>query len=876
MVQTIYNDGSKYGDGSLYGRIDAVLGAAQDAQVRQTGLEVQVIDRKLNSWEVVGGTSLPQSPLYVAGVSTASQAYYGYRLRMAMCVLSNGTIVRVRNGNGTAADRQIYVQTITDPTNVSQWTSWTLLYSGTHYAVAVSPATASTYHVYSAKSDGLYKNNVFKVTLTAVIDLVAVVGQIDAVFAVRVFVDSLDNRRVMDLKYIPNMEVNSVADDRWNYRWKRTQISALKHTDGRIVRVQAAGFFTDPRDVTIGEAVTITTAAGYTTGGDPTVAPRLIRGFGGQAGTNMIVDPFLLKCTDGFYYLFYGENRTDADGDAAIAISTLFWQRSKDLLHWSEPIAIGFNNMMPTNIAAVELSGYIYIANNGEVWRRPVGTTVHDISNYVPNVTMNIAGISEEGGATMTVANPEGINDDLIGLEDREVLIRPGLKGANGQYAYTDLGVWWIKASRKMVDKAISRIGISCYDLGERLSNPFRDVINFPGQVIFNDWYMGRRNKLFNYYLKGGKPTMKRTANADGVTTAIYYQVTKVSRTHFALYTGWKGHNFTASVRYRHGSMASRQFGIVYRYKDGKNYYWAKVNGSNLVLVRYRNGTATALASYAIGSTPSNPTIKVVTEYGFHYIYLNGTLRITHNESIMSVYPGYVGIRFYSTAATAFTAENFNLTTWETACSTDELIRTALAAGDFHDVVIAGGEAPQIAVVWGPQTDIKSPRDAMRYILEQYKLELVWQNGSVIVGTFKDISPVRHIEDDSLEFAQTEESGRRINLALVDGQEDSYTAIDGPDTRQRGRQIVAYFDLPTLDTHEKVVDRANEEIRRGVVGSKYQGKTRLYFDLWRMDAVSWTDGAGNDYEFRIDQIQITINQSTQPRQDAQYTMSPLT
>lgn len=878
MVQTIYNDGSKYGDAdAIYGRIDSLLAAAQEAQVRQSGLRVQILDRQLNSWISIAGTGLPVSGLSVAGVRAWTQAYYQYRLRMSMCVLSNGTIVRVRNGDGTASNRSIYVQEITDPTNASQWTTWSLLYSGTHYAVAVHPATSSTYHVYSAKSDGVYRNNVLKISMTGTIDLIPVVGQVDALFAIRVFQDSLDNLRVMDLKYISDCNAGTIADDRWNYRWRRSQVTALKHTDGRIIRVQSAGFFTDPRDLTIGESLIVTSAAANATGGDPTVAPRLIRGFGGQAGTNTLVDPFLLKCTDGYYYLFYGENRLDADGEAAIGISTLFWQRTKDLLHWSEPVTIGYDSMMPTNIAAVELNGYIYLANNGQVWRRPIAVVTTDISNYVPEATLDIASVADEGGATLTVANPNFINDNLLNLEDREITIQPGLRNPTaGTYSFQDLGVWWIRAAKKTVDKQISRIALNCYDLGERLSNPFRDVFNFPGQVNWSDWGLGKRNKLFNYYLRGGRPSIVTVRDTNGVITEKYYNVTKISKTHVALYTGWKGHNFTSIVAFRGGTLASKRFGIVYRYRDGKNYYWARINGTNLELIRFRNGAQTQLANFSIGSTLSNPTIKVVTEYGFHYIYLNGTLRITHNEGTMSVYPGYVGIRFFSSNVTTMAAKNFSLSTWDTPITTDELLRTALAAGDFHDVVIAGGEAPQVAVVWGPQTDIKSPRDAVRYLLDQYKLELTWNNGSIVIGQFKDISPVRAIMNESLEFAQTEESGRRVNLAMVDGNEDSYIAIDGPDTRTRGRQIVAYFDVPALDTHEKVVDRATEEIRRGVVGTKYEGTTRLYFDLWRLDAVTWTDGAGVAHSLRIEQMEITINQSTEPNQQTKYTLSPLT
>ena len=152
---------------------------------------------------------------------------------------------------------------------------------------------------------------------------------------------------------------------------------------------------------------------------------------------------------------------------------------------------------------------------------------------------------------------------------------------------------------------------------------------------------------------------------------------------------------------------------------------------------------------------------------------------------------------------------------------------------------------------------------------------MTWRNGTITVGQFKELEIIRTIQNESLNFETTEESGEHINLAAVDGQEDSYTAIDGPDTRARGRQIVAYFDVPELDTTESVVARANEEIRQGVVGTKFTGEAPLFFDLWRLDGVTWYDPAGVAHDLRIHAIEVTINQGTQPSQHGRYEMSPL-
>lgn len=862
-----------YGTGEYneidYGRIDARLFAAQNEAIRTSGLRVKVLDTHINDWSYIAGTGLDTFAVKVDGVSSFLQTYYIWRLKMGMCVLSNGTIVRVRCGDGTVADRNIYKQEITDPTSASQWTSWTLAYSGTHYAVAVAPATASTYYIYAAKSDGIYKNNTLKRSVTGVIDIIPVQGQTDAMFITKIFEDTLDHQRVMDIAYSGNIETTNFADDVMNYRWLNSDMSALKLDDGRVARVQVAAFFADPRSFDLAESMVICFQPSTTSNtiNDP---PRLIRGFAGQAGSNSIRQPFLTKLSDGFYYLFYSEVRWDASKDNAISLATLFWQRSKDLLHWTEPVAIGFDNMAPTNVAAVELSSYVYLANNGAVWRRPTTTTEYDVSNYVTGASLEVAKNLEEGAASITIANPNGVHDAIKNLTDYPITIEVGLLCADGTYQYVEFGEWWIDRVEQTIDYKINRLTVVAYDISRRMANPLRDVYNFAGQVQWIDWYLGRRNKLFNYYIRGGKATWKITA------TNVYFYVYRIQRSQWALYTGWKGHNFDFTLRYRPGTIPqTSKWGIIYRYKDSKNYYWAQIYNKYLYLRRVRDGVNTNLASYNIGSNLTNPKLRVIAKFGFHYVYLNDVLRISHNESVPSVYPGYVGTRYYSPDDSTYGADLFSLTTWETPYTTDELVKTALSMADLHDYVVAAGGANQLAIVWGPQTDLNSPAAALQSLLTQHKLQLTWRNGTINVGQFKEVDPIRTIENSSLEFKLTEVTGRRINLASVDGQEDSYIAIDGADTRARGRQIVAYFDIPELVTTESVVDRANEEIRKGTLGVEWEGKTRTYFDLWKLDVINWVDN-GVTRALRIEAFTVEIDQGVKPKQETSYTLSPAT
>jgi hypothetical protein len=588
----------------------------------------------------------------------------------------------------------------------------------------------------------------------------------------------------------------------------------------------------------------------------------------------------LTQLSDGYYYIFYGEQRFDADKDNAISVATLFWQRSKDLYHWSEPVAIGYDQMNPTGVAVVEKSGYVYLANNGAVYRRPTAVVEYDITNYVPRVEMFVPTSLEEGRASIQVANPDGINDYLKDLGDREVTIEVGLKTADGSYKYTEFNDWWVDRVAQQMENAVNRLTLHTYDIFRRLSNQLRDTYNFIGQVAWNDWGVGRPNKLFNYYIRGGKPRFTTLSASSRVI-----EIRRIARSQFTLYTGWKGHNCDITIRFRGGSLVNKKWGVVYRYVNSKNYYWARITNDEgtLQLVRVRNGSSTTLASYSISGGTSSPTIRVQVRYGFHYIYLQRNnsgdtlnLRITHNETTPSVAPGYVGMRYYSASTNNYMADRFALTTWETNYTTDDLVKTALSFADLHDYIVAAGTERQLAIVWGPQTELATPAAALKELFEQHKLNMTWRNGTLTVGQFKELEIVRTIQNESIEFEVTEESGQRINLASVDGQEDSYIAIDGADTRSRGRQIVAYFDVPELDTTEAVVERANEEIRNGVTATRYRGVAPLFFELWRLDGVTWYDPAGDPHDLRIHTIQVTVEQNDEPVQHVEYELSPLT
>lgn len=1078
-----------YGAGVTPDRIHSLLQTAQAATARKTALRVSVLDTQVNRWSEFAGTALTDPVLLTSSTDRAysvDQAYKGYQLGMGMCLLSGGSIIRVRVGDGSLGNRNIYVQVITSPTTTAQWTSWTLLYSGTHYGVAVMPVTSTTYRVYSAKADGIYADNVLAQAITGVIQISPVVGQLGAMFVTKVRTDTVDAQRVMDLYYSPNVATTGFSDDTLNYRWHRTQIAALLLADGRVARAQVAGFYTNPRSLNLAESITISFGASYTSV-DPVAPPVLIRGFAGQAGSNAIVNPHLTLLADGYYYLFYSEVRYDADKTVAIsATGTLFWQRSEDLIHWSEPVAIGYPGMNPTGVSVVEAGGYqeevmalgptaywrlgeasgttavdqtgahdgtivnavgygaagalvgdtdtamtfnggvsaaritvgapvqtviddwtimawvkpptvgatrmvayvgtsvtngyglyigatgiiagyaygatlpniaigttvltpgvwyfavllrragtsrlylngvphgttgagvpltptggtqignvlggtvpmsggidevaiwdraladseiaalyaagtgtytsyAYLGNNSSVYRRSTDTITYDISDYVPSGELELPKSNQAGTGDISIANPLGVNDALLDLTDCEVTVEVGLLCSDGTYRYVEFGRWWIDKVTAEIFQRTSRLKLTLYDLWRRLDNPLRDNYNNVGCVVWRDWGTALRNQLFNYYPKGG------TYAAVPVSTYAYVQVTGVTTKNFCLYTGWKGHNGAVEARFRAAPTTTKKLGMVYRYRDDNNYYWAYADGATIYLTRVVGGVSTTMST-GTKAISGWFTMKVDFRWGIHRVYINGVLEKTYNEALSGDSPGYAGVR--GTAAYGF--YQFSFDDWQRPITTNDLITTLLAMGDFHSPSVAGGEATQLAIVWGPQTDLNTPAKALLSLCEQFKLDLAWRGGRVEVGQFKELTIVHTYENEVIDCTRSEEVGRRINLAAVDGREDSWIEIDGPDTRFRGRQIVSYFDVPELTTDDAVRLRAQEEIRKGVVGSAYEANMPLQLDLWRMDGITITDSNGTAHDLQVEGMKIQIEQGMSPVQRMTLELSPLT
>ena len=859
----IYSDGTLYGAaGVFYGRISSDLAAAQQAKTRETALKVKIIDERVNLWELLAADSSGQDARsYSAnpGLNPAyTQRYWSYRGAADVCVLNNGHVVRVRVD---VDDRQIYIQEITDPTNASQWSGgWSLLYSGDHYGVGIAKSGASSYIVYTTKSDGLYRNNVKQWTKDGLVGITMHLdsngeNKADTLWVGRVSpgitaVGGLSDGnllRKVDVWFTDNVTVNDPYEAEWNWVWQRSGIKTIDMPGGKIIQIASFPQYAPPTAINTGESIVVSELTDIGSVGSAGNA-RLIRGLPGEFGKTNLSGFEITKLSDGYYYMFYMESHVD---DEYLFISNLatpiVWQRSKDSKIWSEPVHTGFT---PKGIAGiVEVGNYVYFAAYRAVWRRPNVPVEYDVSNYIPSLDWESPRDNQVGSGTLRIANPNGINNAIAALNDRRVIIEPGIKAIDGQFQYGQFDDFWISAIKQVTDGNANRLEITFGNIWSRLQNPLRDVYNFIGKTVYDDWGTGNTNQPFNYFFVSG--------TGDAVGTA--QRQLKVTGGGVVLWTGWKGYNCTFHV-----TCSKVPRSVVFRWIDEKNYMKVTYTGSRLQVIEVVNGVPTTIKD----DPYSNPvsTLGVHARWRRIDIYVNKTSVITMLPStypMPHVYkPGYVGFD----ASGDYVITGFNFSDDEYDLSSEDLIRQALALGDYHDVIVGSAEAKQYALLWGPQTDLPTAEDGLRQLLEGEKLELIWRDGFIEVGQFKDLSPIMVLQNEIISTQELGEANRRINLAQVDGNEDTWMEVDAADTQTRGRMIQAYFDLPELLTKDDVTKRAQEEIRRGKLGQSPGGQIPLMFGLWRMDAITWINNVGVSKDVRIEGIRISINQSDKPSQ----------
>lgn len=857
MAVVHYGDGTLYGDAdAYYGRISADLQAAQDTQSRETGLIVKLIDERVNRWEDVlpdadqNPTKYSKTPGLTGVTVSMTQLYWSYRGQAALCVLDNGNLVRVRID---IDDLNVYYQEITDASVAAQWEAWTLLYTGPNYAITVAP-NGNNFVVYHAKSNGVYRNNVLEWAAENIYNIRVHRGtdgrqELDKLWIGQVQGGMLSTARQrvrkFDWYYTSDIETVTPVEVPWNYAWYRHGNASIAVNATDAIRISTYPMYA-PFAINSGESL-LTERVKISTLGTELKGPRLIRGLPGEWGHNYVSGADIFKLSDGYYYLFYTEIHVDDNWEFSSYPEINFvWQRSKDGEVWSEPVHTAHVGWGFAGVA--EQNGYLYLCGNGSVYRRPITAVEYDISDFVPEVSWDSPRDNQSGSGQMRVANPDDVNAEILPLSDRRIVIQPGIKTDAG-YEFVSMDDFWIRSIRREMDGEINRLRIDFGNVWSRLENPLRDVYNFVGRTDYQDWQTGGVNEPFNYYFDGtSEPSVSSTNQL--VTSG------KV------LWTAWKGLNPNFHVSF---ASSPNNFTLYFRHYDDNNHLKLVYDGEAVKLYEVSNMLIEDGDEVLIDSASCSGATRLGVRCRWKYfdIYKNGTLLTTfYDDSPILNRIGYVGWE----GDGAYSVSNFDFTDLEFNYTSKDLIRQALAIGDYHDTIVGSATAKQYALLWGPQTDLPTAADALRNLLEAEKLELIWRDGIIEVGQFKETGAYKTIENRIIQTEEIQSGMRRINLANVDGNEHTWFETDIEDAIARDRMINAYYDLPELLTKDEVRKRAQEEIRRSAMSEAPGGNVPMFFDLWRMDPVLWVDNAGNEKLVRIEGIQVTINQSDKPSQ----------
>jgi hypothetical protein len=308
--------------------------------------------------------------------------------------------------------------------------------------------------------------------------------------------------------------------------------------------------------------------------------------------------------------------------------------------------------------------------------------------------------------------------------------------------------------------------------------------------------------------------------------------------------------------------------GLLARYKDSSNFVKLVKSSGTLRLYEVVANSPTLITTLSVTGTINNTcTMGLAFYFNRCEIYYEGVLvgTVSFGDRDWSLTePGYVG--FSMTSPSRYTIDYFSLQDWEDDLSIADLIKTALALGDFHDATVSDAVDKAYAIIWGPQTDLPSAAEALRQMMVTNKLNLAWRGTGIGVSQFSDPTIVATLQDEIIETEEEDESQQRVNWVQVDGNENFWIQIDVEDAKDRGRMVVAYFDLPELLTLEAVTARAREELSKTTVGNSPGGQIVARYDLWRMDRISWIDNAGNTKDARIEGISFEINQGKTPFQ----------
>lgn len=807
---------------------------------------------------------------------------------------STNRIARYRIGDGSSGDRQIWGQVIYSPINAqSQWTTWSVVYSGSHYAIDVYRTTANTINIVHAKSDGLYLNNSLKISLTGIIRIHCIPGRPGSLYFIRVSQDSIDGKRVMETYIVDDITAGSptAVYDKTNYRHPHQELVAQQWVSGGsnfMFRVRSLPYSapsirkTGVSDDLIQDWVP---SANYISDVGEIYS---LRGASGRAGTKVIDRMWLSSSTtftDGRSYLFFTERHLDSNNNALSNLhSPAFYTTTGYALDgWTEPQPLGFS--LWEIAGAVQYGQYIIVAGNGLAYYKTLSPTQVDLSNYAISAQLSLPRGLEKATGTVTLANPNDAVGQLLGMasdtlspapQKRVKVIVGTRRFIEEGWVDVEVNDWWISEAHRQSEDNVKHIELRLGDFWHRLESDFRDPYYFPGQLSYEDWAPGGANSLANWYPASGvAATLQAATDADGQD---YYRM--VTPSGFNLCTRWKGAHgsFGASFTLASGG---GQVLLVFRWVDTANYWRINYSGTSLSVQQVVNGTATTLATTSVTANLTSFTMSVQFRWGWIRYSLNATTgSYQETGTVRNDQFGFVGV-WAKSPGYAIAYADFK--DYEVKVTTSSLVKMLLIHAGYTQFSVSDDlrDIEQLAILWGPQSDVPTPATALQRLLEGNRQDVVWQpysfnvRGQITIDQFEDTDPEYDIDEEIISVDQADISDVRPNVVLVDGQEDSWTEYSRSDLATRGAAVNEYLDLPDLTTLTDVRAKAQEEKTLAAKGNSLGGLCvwRPWFQ--RMDSVTWRDHDDNVYLARIEGMDLDLNQGGSPYQHVQMDLAPI-
>lgn len=871
--------------------------------IRQNGTVATVVEDHSNDWEDFAGVDINVDVAYRYaegdGPAEDERTHWAYRGQAAMCITADESkIVRVRIGDGSTDDRQLYKQEITDPTDASQWETWTVYDSNTNYAVAISSTTGAGFKIYHARTTGIFVNNVAKYTRGGIIRIRTIPGRAGSVFFATVDTHN-DGNRMIDWYYIDDIEDAVATEECGNYHWYREDLGAIVHaptdpvTDGSMFIVRGVAMNGGARHTAASQHL-VQSYWNFIESDRRNEWDNadVILGPSGEAGFRVYEDMYLTTQISDLpdndfqtYYLFFTESWLDSVGRSlSNLLKPLFWCRTKGIPQdWSEPVPTGYS--VWGFAGAVQFGDYVYAAGNGRVLRRTTVREDLDLTDYVIDGSFDLPRENDAGTGSLTCANPDNVIGEMLGLSatsdagrtEKRLTLQLGVKelpvdsDEPVDYTWKENSSWWTSLLTKSHDGNADHLIVDFGDFWHRLDNQFRTTISQPGRFEWRDWAVGADNLLVNkvYLNYGGE--LFRVADASG--DSFHLQTTKG----ITIFTGAPFENVHVSCFF-YADTGS----IVFRFVDQQNYCYAHYNGTYLSLHSVVKGKDTLLKRIAKSGTHG---FWLSVEVRWNRIEVSYNSEVLLEGSALDELPstmGFVGIRV-DAADPGLEISDFEIAEYNRPLTSAELIRKLLAYVEEFNVYVdpSFADVDQIAKVWGPQSDLDTPAKALQDALGSGKSDVVWRDygpdegdfadpdrAYIWVGRFGEDEPSYTIQNEVISQSQVNNGKERPNIVTVDGQVDSRVQYDGADLRLRGRTVNDYIDAPDLLTPGDVRKRAEQEVIDATRQNSPGGDTIWRPEFNRLDTVYWIDGDGNKWRTRIEGLKVEWSQSMQPFQHA--------